>query len=183
LDYQTYYVPLDLNFNNISNIFFMHAPSADGLQNTDLSSSTTPTPKNVIFSVSQDNKNVTMVINKETLYSLGSIVKDHLPEIPNNLATGFAGLGGASAGAQIAKNLPVSPLAKVGIVSGTAAATTFSTTLAQAAGVNITRNFSEFTYNQVVNSGYNKSLPEGRAPSPHSEFNINSVLDNLESNN
>jgi hypothetical protein len=61
--------------------------------------------------------------------------------------------------------------------------TALSANLGSKLGSDLGDNIKEFAQNQVVNSNYNKPLPEDRAPSPNPEFNVHSMLDQFELSN
>jgi hypothetical protein len=95
----------------------------------------------------------------------------------------MAGAAGAKAGAHVCKNLPISPLAKIGVIAGTATLTSAGTAMGSVVGESTGRNLREYAENQIMNSNYNKLPQDGRAPSPNPEFGVHSMLDNFELSN
>jgi hypothetical protein len=136
--------------------------------------------KDSLVSVSQTDKNITVTVNKEFASKIIDYVKDGLPNPINFASTSLAGGAGAAAAAKIVQNSGAPLPVKAGTIVATAGLTALSANLGSKLGSDLGDNIKEFAQDQVVNSNYNKPLPEGRAPSPNPEFNVQSILDRFE---
>jgi hypothetical protein len=125
-----------------------------------------------------------ITVNDVLVQAAAKIIKDNITNPLNIAAAGIGGGAGATAMGRALANSTASPLAKGAAISGTAGVTAFTTSLGTRLGSSAAENMKTFAQDQIMNSNFNKALPDGRAPSPHPEFNMaNSMLDNFELKN